>query len=184
MKNASRISIAALCAAAALGLAGCNSPSSGTAPEVAPVQVQAQDLTPMQKAAALGLAGCNSPSSGTAPEVAPVQVQAQDLTPMQKAAGVYAGELPCADCSGIRTTLYLRANGVYTRISEYVGRDTFEDGGQWTIDEKGVVTMTPAVKGGQPSLARVEEGAVRLLNADGDAVEGPMADLYVLKKDQ
>ena len=79
---------------------------------------------------------------------------------MQKAAGVYAGELPCADCSGIRTTLYLRANGVYTRISEYVGRDTFEDGGQWTIDEKGVVTMTPAVKGGQPSLARVEEGAV------------------------
>ena len=78
----------------------------------------------------------------------------------------------------------LRANGVYTRISEYVGRDTFEDGGQWTIDEKGVVTMTPAVKGGQPSLARVEEGAVRLLNADGDAVEGPMADLYVLKKDQ
>lgn len=90
---------------------------------------------------------------------------------MQKAAGVYAGELPCADCSGIRTTLYLRANGVYTRISEYVGRDTFEDGGQWTIDEKGVVTMTPAVKGGQPSLARVEEGAVRLLNADGDAVE-------------
>ena len=92
---------------------------------------------------------------------------------MQKAAGVYAGELPCADCSGIRTTLYLRANGVYTRISEYVGRDTFEDGGQWTIDEKGVVTMTPAVK-----------GAVRLLNADGDAVEGPMADLYVLKKDQ
>lgn len=125
MKNASRISIAALCAAAALGLAGCNSPSSGTAPEVAPVQVQAQDLTPMQKAA-----------------------------------------------------------GVYTRISEYGGRDTFEDGGQWTIDEKGVVTMTPAVKGGQPSLARVEEGAVRLLNADGDAVEGPMADLYVLKKDQ
>lgn len=103
---------------------------------------------------------------------------------MHKAAGVYAGELPCADCSGIRTTLYLRANGVYTRISEYVGRDTFEDGGQWTIDEKGVVTMTPAVKGGQPSLARVEEGAVRLLNADGDAVEGPMADLYVLKKDQ
>ena len=103
---------------------------------------------------------------------------------MQKAAGVYAGELPCADCSGIRTTLYLRANGVYTRISEYGGRDTFEDGGQWTIDEKGVVTMTPAVKGGQPSLARVEEGAVRLLYADGDAVEGPMADLYVLKKDQ
>ena len=55
---------------------------------------------------------------------------------MQKAAGVYAGELPCADCSGIRTTLYLRANGVYTRISEYVGRDTFEDGGHamaWAI---------------------------------------------------
>lgn len=27
-------------------------------------------------------------------------------------------------------------------------------------------------------------GAIALLNADGDAVEGPMADLYVLKKDQ
>ena len=149
MKNASRISIAALCAAAALGLAGCNSPSSGTAPEAAPVQVQAQDLTPMQKAFFFLMI-----------------------------------RLPPRSTLFTYTTLYLRANGVYTRISEYVGRDTFEDGGQWTIDEKGVVTMTPAVKGGQPSLARVEEGAVRLLNADGDAVEGPMADLYVLKKDQ
>lgn len=91
---------------------------------------------------------------------------------------------PAPTAPGIRTTLYLRANGVYTRISEYVGRDTFEDGGQWTIDEKGVVTMTPAVKGGQPSLARVEEGAVRLLTPTASPSEGPMADLYVLKKDQ
>ena len=120
-------------------------------------------------AAAAGLAGCGSP--------------------MQKISGVYAGELPCADCSGIRTTLYLRANGVYTRISEYAGRvgegqNAFEEGGRWTLDERGVIRMTPAAEGGTASLARAEEGAVRLLNADGEAVEGALADFYVLKKDQ
>lgn len=120
MKNASRISIATLCAAAALGLAGCN-----------------------------------SPSSGTAPEVAPVQVQAQDLTPMQKAAGVYAGELPCADCSGIRTTLYLRANGVYTLRSRSPGLRPAgilrRDRGTTTAGTKGAKTTGGATTGTVPA---------------------------------
>lgn len=44
--------------------------------------------------------------------------------------------------------------------------------------------MTPAAPGASPSLARAEEGAVRLLNADAEAVEGPLADFYLLKKDK
>lgn len=141
-------------------------------------------------AAAVGLAGCGSPAGSNADQGAPAAgIETQALSPMQKISGVYAGELPCADCSGIRTTLYLRANGVYTRISEYAGRvgegqNGFEEGGRWTLDERGLIRMTPAAEGGTASLARAEEGAVRLLNADGEDVEGALADFYVLKKDQ
>lgn len=45
--------------------------------------------------------------------------------------GVYEGVLPCADCSGIRTELYVRAKGSYTRVSHYEGKE-----GSW--EEAGV----------------------------------------------
>ena len=134
-------------------------------------------------AAVAGLAGCASSASPGPNEASPA-VAAQSPSPMQRASGVYAGELPCADCPGIRTTLYLRGNGVYTRISEYVDRGNFEEGGSWTIDGAGVICMSPAAQGASPSLAQAEEGAVRLLNADGEAVEGPLSDFYLLKKEE
>lgn len=134
-------------------------------------------------AAVAGLAGCASSASPGPNEASPAAA-AQSPSPMQRASGVYAGELPCADCPGIRTTLYLRASGVYTRISEYVDRGSFEEGGSWTIDGASLIRMTPAAPGASPSLARAEEGAVRLLNADAEAVEGPLADFYLLKKDK
>ena len=67
------------------------------------------------------LAGCSAPTNG---ERSPAFAAAESLQPSEASAasiGVYEGLLPCGDCAGLRTTIYVRADGTYTRIYTYEG---------------------------------------------------------------
>lgn len=106
-------------------------------------------------------------------------------------AGVYEGMLPCADCSGIRTAIYVRANGTYTRTSTYVGAEgkdgreaAFEEAGAWERLEgkRPVLRFTPAGEGGERWEAELRKGGMRLLDREGHPVEGPLAKFYELRK--
>lgn len=139
-------------------------------------------------AAALALAGCNAHTSDDVAKAETTNTaQASTTTPAnlttaQQNAGVYSGVLPAADCEGIRTTLYIRPDGTYTRISEYIGADTFEEGGTWKTDDKGVTHMKPANNKDPEWLMDFEETEVILLDPEGNPVKGPLADHYKLKK--
>lgn len=139
-------------------------------------------------AAALALAGCNAHTSDDVAKADTTNTaQASTTTPAnlttaQQNAGVYSGVLPAADCEGIRTTLYIRPDGTYTRISEYIGADTFEEGGTWKTDDKGVTHMKPANNQDPEWLMDFEETEVILLDPEGNPVKGPLADHYKLKK--
>lgn len=139
-------------------------------------------------AAALALAGCNAHTSDDVAKADTTNsAQASTTTPAnlttaQQNAGVYSGVLPAADCEGIRTTLYIRPDGTYTRISEYIGADTFEEGGTWKTDDKGVTHMKPANNQDPEWLMDFEETEVVLLDPEGNPVKGPLADHYKLKK--
>lgn len=139
-------------------------------------------------AAALALAGCNAHTSDDVAKADTTNTaQASTTTPAnlttaQQNAGVYSGVLPAADCEGIRTTLYIRPDGTYTRISEYIGADTFEEGGTWKTDDKGVTHMKPANNQDPEWLMDFEETEVVLLDPEGNPVKGPLADHYKLKK--
>lgn len=139
-------------------------------------------------AAALALAGCNAHTSDDVAKADTTNTaQASTTTPAnlttaQQNAGVYSGVLPAADCEGIRTTLYIRPDGTYTRISEYIGADTFEEGGTWKTDDKGVMHMKPANNQDPEWLMDFEETEVVLLDPEGNPVKGPLADHYKLKK--
>ena len=139
-------------------------------------------------AAALALAGCNAHTSDDVAKADTTNTaQASTTTPAnlttaQQNAGVYSGVLPAADCEGIRTTLYIRPDGTYTRISEYIGADTFEEGGTWKTDDKGVTHMKPANNQDPEWLMDFEETEVILLDTEGNPVKGPLADHYKLKK--
>ena len=64
------------------------------------------------------LAGCSAPTNG---ERSPAFAAAESLQPSEASAasiGVYEGLLPCGDCAGLRTTIYVRADGTYTRRSK------------------------------------------------------------------
>lgn len=118
-------------------------------------------------ALALGLAAGCTPSDDTAI--------------YQETAGIYEGTLPAADCPGIRTTLYLRANKTYNRTSDYLERGVMlDEAGEWAIDKKGVIHMKPLKD--EAYLLQKSDGSVSFLMPDGKPITGELASLYVLKK--
>ena len=81
------------------------------------------------------LAACSSePEQPKGPTPEEIAKEAQGAF-VASVPGVYEGVLPCADCSGIRTELYVRAKGSYTRVSHYEGKDvSFEEAGVWRVE--------------------------------------------------
>lgn len=108
--------------------------------------------------------------------------------------GVYEGVIPCADCSGIRTALYVRAIGSYTRVSHYMGTNgAFEEGGRWHVDDTRldgrfneadgtVVVFEPLSAKDHKWYGLVSGKQMKLLDHEGNIVEGALADFYVLEK--
>ncbi len=85
----------------------------------------------------------------------------------------FAGELPCADCAGIRTELDLRASGTWFQRSSYLGR-----GPDATHEAMGAFTLATdsdrlVLRGDRepPRVFRVVDGAtLRLLDLDGHEI--------------
>ncbi|KAB7662617.1 copper resistance protein NlpE [Sutterella seckii] len=127
-------------------------------------------------ALALSLSGCTAPSNGAKEAASPQAGAASEV------AGVYEGMLPCADCEGIRTALYLRASGTYTRVSHYLGTDgAFDEGGKWSF-EGGKLRFDSAAPGEGPWYALPIPNGVRLLDREGKPVEGVLAPMYDLMR--
>ena len=121
--------------------------------------------------------------SGCAPMEEPAEVAdpAHNSRNSLAWAGTYRGVLPCADCPGIETTVTLRADGTYSARSRYLGEDgpTTASEGRFTwSDDGGTVSLT----GEEPARYRVGENRLIRLNLDGSAIEGALAENYVLTK--
>lgn len=96
--------------------------------------------------------------------------------------GVYEGVIPAADGPGIRVTLYLRAVGTYTMTEHYIGRDfTTSSGGDWSTHADRVA-LDPITEKNPARLLRIEAGALRFLDLEGDFIDGPLSEHYVLRK--
>ncbi|PFG57751.1 putative lipoprotein NlpE involved in copper resistance [Vibrio sp. ES.051] len=96
--------------------------------------------------------------------------------------GTYKGTLPCADCSGIDTTLILNQDGTYMLEESYQDK---EDGqskseGQFTWDANGsIVTLANEEV---PNQYFVGENVLMKLDMNGEKVTGDLAPLYNLTK--
>lgn len=96
--------------------------------------------------------------------------------------GVYEGVIPAADGPGIRVTLYLRAVGTYTMTEHYIGRNfTTSSGGDWSTHADRVA-LDPITEKNPARLLRIEAGALRFLDLEGDFIDGPLSEHYVLRK--
>jgi uncharacterized lipoprotein NlpE involved in copper resistance len=96
-------------------------------------------------------------------------------------AGTYEGTLPCADCSGIKTTITLKDDNTYTMTEEYVDKKTkAEDKGKFEWDKSGGKISLVSKDGKRQYI--VGENQLIHLDMDGKEITGPNKDLYILKK--
>lgn len=103
-------------------------------------------------------------------------------------AGVYKGQYPCADCSGIDVELTLEYNGGYDLKQTYLdvkGKDeTFNESGRFTWNKAGQVVTLEGTDGGPDGALRYFVGENVLFPADKEgkriANEGPFD--YTLHK--
>lgn len=102
-------------------------------------------------------------------------------------AGSYRGLLPCADCRGIETELFLGQDGTYlmSRVYRDKSREPFFDSGIYKIDEKGLLTLRGAASGeeaeqGGSLYLHNEDGRLRFLDMEGNPIAGDLEDQYLL----
>lgn len=100
-------------------------------------------------------------------------------------AGEYKGVLPCADCEGIKTKLKLNSDKTFELSQKYLGRKDEQKTtvkGSFSFDAKNpsIITLSAAANNQKFFIG---ENYVTLRAADtGEAITGPMADLYKLNK--
>lgn len=97
--------------------------------------------------------------------------------------GNYYGVLPCASCEGIETLLTLRDDLTFTLSTKYLG----EKGDPIIFDGNFTWQGNTIALGGddqreKPALYKVEENRLRKLDAEGNVIEGELADHYILTK--
>lgn len=97
----------------------------------------------------------------------------------------YQGDLPCADCNGIRTTLTLLYNDQFALSEMYSKGDkgdyyTYYSSGKIVRGEGGKFSLTD--RDGQMRYYEFGDSTITVLNAEGKRAEGETASLYELKK--
>ena len=141
--------------------------------------------------AALLLAACNDK------EVTPATIDENTTIEFDKEhsaqsaldyAGVYKGQYPCADCSGIDVELTLEYNGGYDLKQTYLdvkGKDeTFNESGRFTWNKAGQVVTLEGTDGGPDGTLRYFVGENILFPADkeGKRIENEGPFDYTLHK--
>lgn len=118
------------------------------------------------------LFGCNNRAEVTALQ----PTQAAELKPMQQS---YKGLLPCADCEGIETTLFLEKDGTWVMNQRYKGAPTpavFASYGSWArTADKLVLTGSD----GEKLYYRPKDDGLEMLDQQGNPIESQFN--YMLK---
>ena len=95
--------------------------------------------------------------------------------------GTYKGNLPCADCETIETTISLKENS-YTKETVYKGKskEVFKETGNYSWNEAGnTITL---LNSEAPNQYFVGENVLFHLDANGKRIEGDLASNYQLSK--
>lgn len=97
--------------------------------------------------------------------------------------GMYQGVLPCADCEGIETTLWIDENN-YVLFTNYLGKKNktkSEFRGSYVWNEFGNTIILKGIENA-PNHYFVGENYLKQLDKDGNNIEGDLAEKYLLQK--
>lgn len=107
---------------------------------------------------------------GQAPRVASggQRPAARALSGLGRLPATFEGELPCADCPGIRTQLDLFADGVYLLRRSYRDRPPVQDEvGRWVLSSDRLVLRLDPGTGRQTLAAVSGDGLLAMLDVEG-----------------
>lgn len=98
-------------------------------------------------------------------------------------AGTYEGVVPCADCSGIKTTIMLNDNETFTYSAEYLDKNTtVQDSGKFMWHDNGSIVHLMGKD--LNTKYKVGENLLIQLDTEGKVIEGAIAEKYYLIKVQ
>ena len=101
-------------------------------------------------------------------------------------AGIYKGELPCADCEGIATTLVLNTDSSYAMSETYSGKSDKARISKGNFDwnaQGNTITLAGMAPGTRSTQLLVGENRLIQLDIQGHKIVGALADKYELIKD-
>ena len=113
--------------------------------------------------------GCSSPAPKDPVPVADTTLKEVVVPEMPASwAGYYTDTLPCADCAGILTDLWVRSDSTFILQERYLGRDTIPVGtiGQWHVVQ-GLITI--GYTGDKPYFYRYVKEGLLLVDEMGEA---------------
>jgi len=98
-------------------------------------------------------------------------------------AGTYDGIVPCADCSGIKTTITLKDDDSFTYQAEYLEKNTsVQDSGKFMWHDNGSIVHLMGKD--LNTKYQVGENILIQLDTEGKVIEGAIAEKYYLNKVQ
>ncbi|MCU0318937.1 MAG: copper resistance protein NlpE N-terminal domain-containing protein [Flavobacteriales bacterium] len=111
---------------------------------------------------------CDRPSAPTVPQHAPGAVEQVAATELPAISGYYEDTLPCADCPGIVTQLWVRSDSTYILRQHYIDREPLPFGsiGQWHY---GNDVLRLEGSGDGPDFFRPTSEGLLLVNEQGEA---------------
>lgn len=104
--------------------------------------------------------------------VAPAEIPAPTNV-AQNLNGIYKGDLPCADCTGISETLILAADGSYILEDVYQGKSVkpFQTQGKWELNGN-ILKLTPK-EGPNIQYFQTGENSLTMLDNNQQKIESP-----------
>lgn len=112
------------------------------------------------------IAGCSS-LAGTS----------RSNTLLGKLPAAYQGELPCADCEGIRYHLALFEDNVYSLETDYLGADEQQrshEQGRWSLNAKGDVLSIDGNTGGPSQWRIMSSDTLEQLDMQGEPIDSEL----------
>ncbi|MDZ7614301.1 MAG: copper resistance protein NlpE N-terminal domain-containing protein [Flavobacteriaceae bacterium] len=95
--------------------------------------------------------------------------------------------MPCADCEGIKTELILHKDLTFEIGRKYVGKgdEIFKSKGTFTWNKAGsIVTLNTENEDAKHNQYQVGENRLIKLDAEGKKIDGKLAEMYVLTKNE
>lgn len=122
-------------------------------------------LTVVAVLSLFALFGCNNRNDAQA-------VASEHTTPLKPMQQSYRGIIPCADCEGIETSLFLEASGTWIMNQSYLGKNTsFATYGEWarTADK---LVLTP--NQGEKQYFLPKDDSLVMLDTKGEPIESSL----------